>query len=148
MNATVDKYYPVVIGGLISLLYLYLFKRFPKYALPANLRDLITAATTIASIAVGFLATAKAVLVSISNSDVIQWMKDGGHYDTIIDYFVTAIHYCLLTALWSGMLLLIDFKDPTKIVLAAVAIWVFLSVAALFSTYRVISLFSTILKKN
>jgi len=147
MIAKFDKYYPIAIGALAGILHLLLFSRYPKYALPVNIRDLITAATTIASIAVGFLATAKAILVSMNNSEIIQWMKDGGLYDTTIDYFVEAIYFCMSTAVLSGLLLLIDFKDPIKIALSAVTVWVFLSVTSLLATHRVIRLFSTLLKK-
>lgn len=148
MSATTDKYYPICFGAIASFLYLALFSKYPKYALPANIRDLIMAATTISAIAVGFLATAEAIIVSISRSDILQWMKDGGHYETTIDYFVDAIHFCMTTAILSGLMLLIDYKDPVKIVLWVVAAWVFIAVSGLFATYRVISLFSTILKNN
>jgi len=78
----------------------------------------------------------------------MNWLKNGGLYEVTIDYFMDAIHLSMWTAILSGLMLLIDFKDPVKIALAAVAIWIFLGASAIFATLRVIRLFSKILKNN
>lgn len=142
-----DNYYPIVFGAIVAFIYLWVFSVYPKYALLKGFRDLFTAALTINSISIGFLATAKATLISIHNSRVVRWMKDAGVYDATIKYFIDAVNLSLLCAIWSSLLLLVDFNDPTRFILAGIAIWVFLVTSATLAMYRIICLFSKILLK-
>lgn len=146
MNAKFDRYYPVAIGGVCALCYYIMFRYF--WTIPENMKELVTASATISSIAVGFLATAKATLISMNNTKVVEWMKSGGVYLTTIDYFMDAIHWCLATAVISGVLMLANFKSITFVWFWLMSVWVFFAVSAFFSTYRIIRLFATILRHN
>lgn len=142
-----DKYYPLVGGAIASFAYLWLFAIYPKFALSKGFRDLFIAAITINAISVGFLATAKATLISIYNSSVVKWMKETGTYATTIDYFVDAVTISMWCAFWSMLLLLIDFSDPVKYIVVGIAIWVFLLVSSMLAMYRIICIFSKVLRK-
>lgn len=146
-TAGISKHYPIIIGALAAFGYLLLFEHYPKYALTKGLRDLITASITISAIGIGFLATAKATIMSLASSKIVKWLKEAGAYTSIIICFMDAVEFCIASTLISGLLLLIDFQDPPKYFLCGVAIWVFATTSALVATYRIIRLFSKILQK-
>lgn len=147
-EAKLDEVYPHVLALAFAGAYLYLNYKYPLYTLPKNLKDLLTASATINSIVVGFLATAKATLLSISGGRAIKWMKTGGQYQTLISYFMTAVHYSIVTAVVSALMLLFNFDKLPPFAAYFVCFWVFLSVGSLFSGYRIIRLYSTILRKS
>jgi hypothetical protein len=143
-----DKLYPHIVATLVGVGYFVFMSFSTKFVLHPNLKELFTASATISSIAVGFLATAKATLLSINRSRVVKWMKDGGVYVTMIDYCMTAVHYCLFTTVFSALLLLMDFKKVDTISITLVSVWVFFAVGSLLTGYRIIRLYSYVLRKN
>lgn len=147
-SGKLDKLYPHVVAVFLGLGYFFFMAFSTKFVLHPNLKELFTASATISSIAVGFLATAKATLLSINRSRVVKWMKDGGVYITMIDYCMTAVHYCMVTAVFSALLLLMDFKKADVISITLVSAWVFLAVGSLLTGYRIIRLYSYVLRKN
>lgn len=146
-TAGISKYYPIIIGAIAAVGYLWLFNCYPRYALTKGLRDLITASISISAIGIGFLATAKATIMSLASSKIVKWMKETGAYTSIIICFMDAIELCIASTLISGLLLLMDFQDPPKYFLLGVTIWVFATTSALVATHRIIRLFSKILQK-
>lgn len=144
----IDKIYPHLVALAGAAAYAVLFHRYPEYSLPKNLKDLLTASATISSIAVGFLATAKATLLTISSSRSIRWMKSGGQFQSLISYFMTAVHYSMTTAVVSALMLLLDFDNLPSYASFFVGVWVFFSVGSLCSGYRIIHLYSVILRKS
>lgn len=142
-----DRIFPhlLALGGIGA--YVALYHWFPQYALPKNLKDLLTASATISSIAVGFMATAKATVLSISDSRPVKWLKEAGQFNTLVDYFMTAIHYSMATAILSALMLLFDFQNLPSFAVYFIGSWVFLSIGALSSGYRIIRLYAGILRK-
>jgi hypothetical protein len=143
----VDKYYPIIVGAIPAFAYLVLFAFFPKVGLLKGFRDLFVSSVTINCLSVGFLATAKATLISIHNSRIVKWLKDAGAFESTVNYFMDATHLSVVSAIWSSLLLLIDFNDPVKYISAGIAIWIYLATAAMLSMYRIIRLFTKILLK-
>jgi hypothetical protein len=143
-----DQYYPLIGGVIIAFVYLVLFSFFPKFTISKGFRDIFIAAITINAISIGFLATAKAILISINQSKIVKWMKETGTYNTIIKYFMDALVLSMLCAVWSMFLLLIDFSNPVKYILFCIATWVFLFTASMLSMYRIVAIFSKILRKT
>jgi hypothetical protein len=91
------------------------------------------------------LVTAKSMLISISNSRVVKWLKETGTYITTIQYFSDAVNWSIFSAVLSSLLLLLDFQNPLKYILAGIVIWVFSMTSALLAMYRVIRLLTKIL---
>jgi hypothetical protein len=143
-----DNYYPILGGAIAAFIYLGVFEFYPHIALLKGFRDIFISTTTINAISVGFLATAKATLISIHNSKIIRWMKDTKTYEITISYFMDAVNLSILCAMWSLLLLLIDFNNPIKYILLGIAIWVFLVTSAMLAMYRIIRVFSKILLKS
>lgn len=142
-----EKYYPLVGGALCAFVYLGIFNLYPKFALAKGFRDIFIAAITINAISIGFLATAKAILISIHSSDIVKWMKETGAYDTTIKYFMSPLILSMLCAIWSMFLLLIDFGNPIKYIVLCIALWIWILMSSMLAMYRIIHIFSKILYK-
>jgi hypothetical protein len=147
MNRWVDKYYPLIISAVATGIFYVLFRDRSSVLFAGSIEELLSAVITISSIGIGFLATSKSILISMQNSKIIKWMKDGGHYKNIINYTMSAIHWCFALTLISALALVFDLKAPAtdKIFFLACA-WVFIASAALLCSYRIVRLFSTILR--
>lgn len=143
-----EQYYPVVGGAIAGFAYMGLFLVYPTFSLTNRFRDLFVAGITINAIFAGFLAAAEATIISINNSKVIIWMKDSGVYGTTITHFRDAVLVSIACAVLSMLLLLIDFNNPVKYILWGIATWVFGFTYSILTMYRVINIFSKVIKKS
>lgn len=147
MKAQVDKWYPVVLGVIFAIAFL-ITNKYLEFSVSNDTKQLFTAAITISAISVGFLATAKSILISIRGTKIIKWMKDGGVYDQVVNYLMSAVNSCLGVAIVSALALLFDYSTVKVWHEYAFTTWIFLCVAAGLASYRVILLFSDILRNN
>ena len=97
-------------------------------------------------ILVGFLATAKSIIFSIESREVIKQMKKTVVYNKLINYFMDAINAAFISACLSIICLVVDFNAVKTWHVFLLAFWVFFSCLSLLSSYRVISMFSKVLK--
>ena len=122
MGALIEKHYPWLLGLITAVVCARLI--FRMWALPPGTKDLFTATLNVAAIAVGFLFTAKSILISIDNRWIIQRGKESGAYQMLIAYMLSATYWWLITAVLSGIGLAIlpaGLKEAQKVV----AIWCF-----------------------
>lgn len=112
-----------------------------------DLKDILQSALNVAAIAIGFIISAKAILISIGNSHVVKVLRAGGQFAVLIQYFLTATWWNASAALASGGLLWLDVSriGPHKQI--ALHIWVFCCGAALGSSIRVVWLFGKLMKR-
>ena len=143
-----EQYYPVTFGAIASFAYLLVFLLYPSFSLTNRFRDIFIASITINAISAGFLAAAEATVISINNSKVIVWMKDSGVYEKTITYFKDAVVLSIACAVFSMLLLLIDFNNPVKYILWGISTWVFGFAYSMLAMYRVINIFSKVIKKS
>lgn len=143
MGLAVEKYYPLVMGILtagLSAGYL------PHNIQERILRELLNPAINISAIIVGFLATAKSILVSIQDKSIIRKLKTAKLYETTIDYMATGIRASFALALISGLSILIDPKTAAWWLPHVIGIWVGTTVFTMASVYRVIEILTKILR--
>lgn len=140
-----ESYLPALLGAIAVILY---------YVLPLSqsigqgFGKLLESSITISSIAVGFLAASKSILISLDDKPVVQNLKKVGHYGRLIGFFITAIYACFFLTLFSSGLLLIEFKQLNWWKEVAIAMWIFMAVLSTVSCLRIINLFSKILRKS
>ncbi|OPY13313.1 MAG: hypothetical protein A4E66_00818 [Syntrophus sp. PtaB.Bin001] len=144
MNAIVEKWYPLAAAIIICGCYFFYFR---KYPIPDTINNLYNIAVSISAISVGFLATSKSILFTIYDRKIIQWIKSAGLYDSLVDYMMAAIHYCFILSIMSAIGLLINMKPMPEWYSYAFGLWLFIGTAALCSCYRVIHIFSKILRQ-
>lgn len=139
-----ERWYPLVLSTVFTIGTGLLFIRL-DLDIPKTIKDLLTAATTLSGIVIGFLAATQAILFSIENSQVILHLKQGGMYRKLINYLMDAIHWSLLLAIISSIGLFLDLTTPKPWYIYPFFVWSFCSAAAALSCYRVIRLFNKIL---
>jgi len=143
MSEYFERYYPFAFGVVAAGAYLLLLRNEP---FPDTTKDVLSAIISLASIAVGFLATVKAILVSIEDRPAIVWLRRGSFYKRFRAYTFQAIYASFAIAVVSvaGLLLF------PKIERASWAFWVAAGyLAALVWTgasyVRVVSVFRVML---
>lgn len=144
MGAVIEKRYPVIAGLAAGLGFFFLAPSFPVPADAAP--SLFSAIISVAAIAVGFLATAKSILLSIDNKPIIVGLKATGHYKTLIDYLMGATLWSFILAGMSVVCFLADLRTPADWHRWVFAFWAFTIFTAGAACYRVIHIFGKILR--
>ena len=140
-----ERWYPLLFGVVALVFYVSLERNF-SYSLPESLDNVFSTSTTLSGIVIGFLITAKSILFSIDDKYIIKKLKETNTYNKLINYFMSAIQYAFILAFISLFGLFLDFKSPSLFHKITFAIWIFSLVTASSSCYRVIDVFSGILK--
>lgn len=82
-----EQWWPYAAAGILLLLWwLYFGEPFPK-----NVDGLMAASGTVSVVLVGFLGTAKAIVLSISSSEVFRRLKDSGYNQILFRYLFEAL---------------------------------------------------------
>ncbi|GEL74609.1 hypothetical protein MVI01_63930 [Myxococcus virescens] len=121
--------------------------KFPEWKLPSDLGQLFSSTLDLGAIAIGFLATAKAVLLSIQGSPAVTKMRGTGLYEGLLRFILRAIQATFTLAAYSLVAIFLEkaFDHSTLKWQLVVLIWIFLVVTAGLACYRVIDVFFTIL---
>ena len=141
----VERSYPYVVGVLLTILFLY-FHKFIN--LQATTPDIFPVVIGISAIAVGFLMTAKSILLSIDERKVIQFLKEAGVYIYFVGYLIAAVKWCFYTTILTlvGMILNLHHQAQPGHYWFLV-LWVFTIATTAACCERVIRIFSKILRK-
>jgi hypothetical protein len=144
MGLIAERFFPPALGIIAAGTY---FAVARGYDVPATVHDLFTAMISISSIAVGFFATAKAIVVSIEEKKtVIKKLKQLGYYDDFLAYLSAAIHWSFALAILSAVGLLVDFEKEAVWRSGALTIWIAVMITAAASYYRVVRILNLVLR--
>jgi hypothetical protein len=144
-KALAERWHPIIFGFIAALIYLLFLKNYP---LPNTIRDLFSAAINICAITVGFLGTSQSILLSIANKRMIQQLKAADVYNKLIYYFMNAIHWSFALAISSAIGLIINLNQKEVWHPWIISFWLLCLITATFSYYRVIKVFSFILRSS
>jgi len=112
-----------------------------------SVKDLLVATVSVSAIAVGFLGTAKSILISMGNRKIVKQLKDAGYYGQVIDYLMAAINLAFALAIGSAAALLLDIGLlPPHCYVVVFGLWLLLAAWTAFTCYRVIRVFAKILR--
>jgi len=118
-------------------------------ALPARFDSLLNATIGLSAIAIGFLATAKSILLTLDDQWIVKQLKKTGLYVRLLGYFMAAIYWSFLLALVSASGLLIDFRaDGCRHHPAWFSAWALAFVGTGACCYRVIKIFARLIRSN
>jgi hypothetical protein len=141
-----EKRYPAIISVAAAAGYYYLYHRL---ALAPPPRDLMAVVVSVSAISIGFVATAKSILLTIQERTVIKYFKDSDRYRTLVDYFMSAIYWSFLAAGLSTIALMFDLsKANWWACRIASTLWIFFVVGATCSYIRVLTIFGYILRSQ
>lgn len=140
ITLTLGTRYPTMGAAVLAALCYYAYYQFNLSPPPRNFM------ADASAVAIGFVATAKSILLSVQNTTVRRHFKNGNQYRTLVDYFMQAIYWSFVVAGVSTAFLLFDPNQLNGWTCRfAIAAWVFLVFGATFSYLRVLRLFSLIL---
>jgi hypothetical protein len=106
-----ERSYPIMGAAIVGVVYVVFFR---THAFPSTLHDLFAAVISVGAISVGFLATAKTILISLNDRPVIKKLRESGYYRWLVEYIVEAINWSFaVAALSAGGLLLRFAKEGT-----------------------------------
>jgi len=134
MKLFFEKIYPYLLGLIASVLWLRMQGTFPTGD------SLLSATLTVSGIFVGFLATSKAILMSMS-SPIIEELKRSGYIEELVSYIGQAIWINLLFC----SINVIGYFVSTQAEWYSL-IWIFISVCALATFIRVTHIMLKIFK--
>jgi hypothetical protein len=145
MNRNFERTYPYVIA-LIAGFAAWHFKVSPA---PTKLDGMLTSAISVSAIFLGFLGTAKAMLLSFRSSK-FSWIKSKPIvWKLLLGYLKVAFQTSLLACLYSLFLLVFDANLlPEAVKPFVIPLWVFVFTVAVVTFYRVVSVFFAILSSE
>lgn len=154
---------PLLLGLIGAVAYHFLYRRLPP---ASSVTDLLSALINVGGIAIGFLLTAKSILLTIPHTEVWKQLRSGGYDLRIEDKMNSAMWLSFGVVLFSVAGLFLDGdafaqSNPTSMGTAAAAhkralsdpvliyfsIWFGLAVAASAAVYRVILSFTNIVRR-
>lgn len=124
-------------AGVIGLVVWWL----SDWAFPREANDLLATTSTVASVLVGFLATAKTIVLSISSTAVYQQLKHAGVMAHLFEYLASAIYAGIVVL----VVCVIGFFVETGSTVYGGA-WVLAAVTALALYVRITSLLFKLLR--
>lgn len=147
MGARAERHYPWL-GGLVSAGVCYWLLR--TSTIPPGTKDLLASFLNVAAIMIGFLVTAKSILLSIDDKWIIQRSKEAGAYEMLVSYLVAATYWWLITALLSALgvaLVPPTLQDWQHIIAVRLfSFWIFAASTAILTALRVLTIYSSILR--
>lgn len=142
-----ERWYPLVLAVLAGVAY-FAIPLSRAYKMPASGGELMSAVINLCAIAIGFLATAKSILITVDNKPLIADLKRTGYYKRIVRYLRGAIAWSFLLAFASAVGLLLDVGHTSQWTTwhaAGVALWLALGLGTILACHRVIHIFYTLL---
>tara|TARA_R110001606_G_scaffold8453_2_gene37187 strand:+ start:11470 stop:11880 length:411 start_codon:yes stop_codon:yes gene_type:complete len=114
----IEKYTPYALGAIAVALWLYAGVKFPE----AN--DVLGSTLTISAILTGFVATSKALLMTLNN-ETMKSLKTSGYISDLLSYLGQSIYLSFIVCIISIVGYFVDTHG-----LAFGAIWIFFTITA------------------
>ena len=142
--------YPTVLSFLILFLALVFLELNREWVKPvmAGVIKLVPAALNVSAIAVGFLATAETLLLSLTESKAPVALRRSCHHSRLLPFFARDIAASFTSALLSALLTAMRLDLGGLLRNTCVIIWAFSGFTALFCYCRASRMLSQILRIN
>lgn len=134
-----EKYWPYFVAALISASWFH----FLQHHFPSPPDNLLLATGTAAAVLIGFLATAKAIVLGLTNSPVFQAIKHTGYNAVLFRYFFEAVVFgtAALVISITGLFL----PNPNPVWFATT--WIVVATIAILDYLRVVSVLFRLIEK-
>lgn len=135
----VENCYPLVGGLAVGGVYLSVGS-LRDYVMPDTISNLLAAVVSVGGIAVGFLATAKSILIAVDDRPIVERMKEAKIYRRVLRYFRAAIFWSFLLTVVSVVALFFDYKGlkqwdwPHAI---GTSVWLAVAAASVLAYHRI-----------
>jgi hypothetical protein len=141
-----ERVYPLWIGLGVAFAYL-LMPTLRDFKIPESFNGVLGAVIGLAVIAAGFLATAKSIIISPDDRDIIRKLKKTPYYRAIVADLGAAVFNSCLLAVYSTAGLMVDLKEPWTFLREILfAVWIGLTMTTMLAYYRAMASYSEILR--
>lgn len=96
-SGRIESWWPFIVAGITTALYLF----FGNNAFPQPAENLLAASCGVAAVLVGFLATAKAIVLSITGTRVYRVLREANYTGLFLDYTLEAITGAMVFMIYS-----------------------------------------------
>ncbi|NNG67734.1 hypothetical protein [Caldanaerobacter subterraneus] len=149
-----EKYWPLFLSLIIAFLFFVIIPN--KIKIPQNFDNFLTAAITFISIILGFLGVALTIILSIRNTELMEFIFQNTSKERLKNYFKNPIISGFFDVIVTIGLYFFDiYKDYTITTKLGITVgkcililWIFLSMYFLFSSYRIIDIVMIIIFKD
>ena len=141
-----ERWYPALGGLIAATTYFFAFRDVP---LPKASKEILGGVVNVSAIAVGFLATAQSIIVSLGGKRMVRMLRQSGHLSALGSYLTHAIASAFMLAVLSVAMLVLDLDQPSNLnplaISSIVAVWVMTATASVLACFRVLRLLADIL---
>lgn len=142
MNLHFEKFLPVYGALLAGAVW-----RIAAPALPQDEKEFLAAAISLGAVLTGFIATAKAILVTLPSEGAGKALRASTYWARLVAYLREALSGCLGFSVLSLAGFFLLTKDKITLPMWYGVVWCALGVYALLSFYRVSSILFTIISE-
>ena len=143
MNKLTERWFPLVGAAIITTIS---FKFIECSEIHFFAKDLFSSLLNFEGILVGFLMASKSILIAIEGKSIIKWLKDGGVYNKLLQYFMDAINWSFIAIIFSIAGIITSFSIMGICQFFVLYGGIFVISASVLCCYRVIYLFTKILR--
>ena len=151
MSASFEKHYPSVLSvlaaGLLLLALLSPLLQGWRQTILEGCAILSPAALNISAIAVGFLATAQSILLSLNETKIVRSMQSTGHYERLLTFLRSATSNSFAWALVSAGLSTFHLAKGGLWRILAVCFWAYFSCCSILCYQRATSILSAVMRE-
>ena len=142
--------YPSVLSAMGTATGAFILVRHCEWIQPfiGGVIKLAPSTLNVSAIAVGFLATAQALLLSLGNTKALIALKENQHYGRLTSFFARGLSASFGAALLSALLTAMHLERGGMFRYSCVVVWAFVGVTALLCYARASSLLSEVLRTN
>ena len=145
VSGRVERWYPMVGAFVVTAA---AWRIHGSFALDLELKDLFGSVINVSSILVGFFAATKGILFAAPHARRVKQLKELKLFPTLISYLLHAITACLVSACFSGLLLVLSKHTEKPWYFWLLLPWVFVASFAVLSSYRAIRCLSEVLSED
>ena len=149
VESIIERFVPEAVSLVFgALTYTILHHGWYELNADTKLTELFGAVVNVCAIAVGFLGTVAAVLISLDGRKAIEAIKAVDLYGSLFGYIIKAVVWSFACAVITTILILYQtLKIPSFFHFFVLSAWTFLAFASCCSSLLVVIIFSLILRK-
>lgn len=142
-----ERFWPILFGLLATGFFVWAWCR--SWVDP-DLKAGLSAVTTVGAIAIGFLGTAKSILISIKDTNpfLVDIQENGVLFDRLLQFMRDALHCCFLNVIISAIALFMSRDQSSTAYLVAILLVVFTGATGGAYCYRIMRHFFFILNRK
>jgi hypothetical protein len=143
----IEQSYPYIIGvlGFIGSILLLHFFSIPS---DKGIQKLLTPVLSLSGVLIGFINATRALIIGMSENQLIKKLKATGGLSVILDYHEVAIRWLFVLLAYTLALIPLDIPINRTILNFIYSLWLSIMFLSFASSFRAVDVFSFLLKAS